>query len=145
MVSQAQRWVASGVSMGRNRRTANTLQLRAVNLKWPQSTKNLTPEGAPKAAETLNSKQQFVGWYTLGFGAHGSYRQSPCEWRDRDDRDRRRFGERESDPSGRARIARCHSAPEHISAAIRRSAKGARPGPPGRLCWYGLGHCQERG
>ena len=27
-----------------------------VNLKWPQSTKNLTPEGAPKAAETLNSK-----------------------------------------------------------------------------------------
>jgi hypothetical protein len=27
---------------------------RAVNLKWPQSTKNLTPEGAPKAAETLN-------------------------------------------------------------------------------------------
>src|ERR1700748_1292976 len=55
MVSQAQRWVASGVSMGRNRRTSNTLQLRAVNLKWPQSTKNLTPEGAPKAAETLNS------------------------------------------------------------------------------------------
>src|ERR1700760_1717659 len=90
-------------------------------------------------------KQQFVGWYTLGFGAHGSYRQSPCEWRDRDDRDRRRFGEREIDPSGRARIARCHSAPEHISAAIRRSAKGARPGPPARLCWYGLGHCQERG
>src|ERR1700744_1383554 len=50
---QAQRWVASGVSMGRNRRTSTTLQLRAVNLKWPQSTKNLTPEGAPKAAETL--------------------------------------------------------------------------------------------
>src|ERR1700759_4616764 len=66
MVSQAQRWVASGVSMGRNRRTANTLQLRAVNLKWPQSTKNLTPEGAPKAAETLNSSYLYWTLALLG-------------------------------------------------------------------------------
>src|ERR1700757_4237021 len=70
MVSQAQRWVASGVSMGRNRRTSNTLQLRAVNLKWPQSTKNLTPEGAPKAAETLNSSYKMESshrprWYII--------------------------------------------------------------------------------
>src|SRR3954468_41873 len=64
-VSQAQRGVGIGVSMGRNRRTSNTLQLRAlparcaplrghaVTLKWQQATKNLTPEGADKAAETL--------------------------------------------------------------------------------------------
>src|ERR1700759_5373310 len=57
MVSQAQRWVGSGVSMGRNRRTSNTLQLRAFNLKCLQSTKNLTPEGAAKATETLNSSK----------------------------------------------------------------------------------------
>src|SRR5215217_7875174 len=64
-VSQAQRGI--GVSMGRNRRRSKTLQLRAlptrcarfagsaVTLKGQQATKNLTPEGAGKAAETLNS------------------------------------------------------------------------------------------
>ena len=31
------------------------LRGRAVILKWQQATKNLTPEGADKAAETLNS------------------------------------------------------------------------------------------
>src|SRR6478736_9935807 len=67
-VSQAQRGVGIGVSMGRNRRTLNTLQLRAlptrcarfgraVTLKWQQATKNLTLEGADKAAETLNSSR----------------------------------------------------------------------------------------
>src|SRR4051812_284473 len=56
-VSQAQRGVGIGVSMGRNRRTSNTLQLRAVTLKGQQATKNLTPEGADKAAETLNSSK----------------------------------------------------------------------------------------
>jgi hypothetical protein len=52
--------------MGRNRRTSNTLQLRAlqarrahfagsaVTLKGQQATKNLTPEGADKADKTLN-------------------------------------------------------------------------------------------
>src|SRR5215213_6369541 len=66
-VSQAQRGIRIGVSMGRNRRTSNTLQLRAlptrrarfassaVTLKGQQATKNLTPEGADQAAETLNS------------------------------------------------------------------------------------------
>src|SRR3954466_1462091 len=54
-VSQAQRGIGIGVSMGRNRRTSNTLQLRAVTLKGQQARKNLTPEGADKAAETLNS------------------------------------------------------------------------------------------
>src|SRR4051794_23692512 len=66
MVSQAQRGVGIGVSMGRNRRTSDPLQLRhackarplrgrAATLKGQQATKNLTPEGADKAAETLNS------------------------------------------------------------------------------------------
>src|SRR3954453_22418657 len=66
-VSQAQRGIGIGVSMGRNRRTSNTLQLRAlpirrarfassaVTLKGQKATKNLTPEGADQAAETLNS------------------------------------------------------------------------------------------
>jgi hypothetical protein len=48
--------------MGRNRRTSNTLQLRASTLKWQQATKNRTPEGADKAAETLNSKQTACEW-----------------------------------------------------------------------------------
>src|SRR4051794_26610628 len=66
MVSQAQRGGGIGVSMGRNRRTSNTLQLRhackarplrgrAATRKGQQATKNLTPEGADKATETLNS------------------------------------------------------------------------------------------
>src|SRR6478736_1465500 len=52
-VSQAQRGVGIGVSMGRNRRTSNTLQLQ-------RATKNLTPEGADKAAETLNSSYKIT-------------------------------------------------------------------------------------
>src|SRR5579863_5620315 len=67
-VSQAQRWVVIEVGMGRNRRRSNTLQFahlackarprsgRAINLR--QSTKNLAPEGAAKAAETLNSSSK---------------------------------------------------------------------------------------
>src|SRR3954452_17128091 len=61
-VSQAQRGVGIEVSRGRNRRTSNTLQLRALPTRrarrhpeWQQATKNLTPEGTDKAAETLNS------------------------------------------------------------------------------------------
>src|SRR3954465_12185502 len=64
-VSQAQRGVRIGVSMGRNRRTSNPLQFqfrpfpaRPRPLRHPEmaaSHKNLTPEGADKAAETLNS------------------------------------------------------------------------------------------
>src|ERR671912_399231 len=83
-VSQAQRGVGIGVSMGRNRRTSNTLQLRAlptrrarfagsaVTLKGQQATKNLTPEGADKAAETLNSSSgnsQVV--FAVGLSAPG--------------------------------------------------------------------------
>src|SRR3954470_9416560 len=66
-VSQAQRGVGIGVSMGRNRRTSKTLQLRAFykvrplrgrgHPEWQQATKNLTPEGTDKAAETLNSSR----------------------------------------------------------------------------------------
>src|SRR3954454_23618154 len=66
-VSQAQRGIGIGVSMGRHRRRSKTLQLRAlptrcarfagsaVTLKGQQATKNLTPEGADQATETLNS------------------------------------------------------------------------------------------
>src|SRR3954451_20698488 len=54
-VSQAQKGVGIEVSMGRNRRTSNTLQLRAFTLKGQQATKNLAPEDLDKAAETLNS------------------------------------------------------------------------------------------
>src|SRR3954449_12924540 len=60
-VSQAQRGVGIGVNMGRNRRTSNTLQLRALPARRARrhperaaSHKNLTPEGTDKAAETLN-------------------------------------------------------------------------------------------
>src|SRR4051812_10785035 len=68
-VSQAQRGIGIGVSMGRHRRRSKTLQLRAlptrcarfassaVTLKGQQATKNLTPEGADQATETLNSSQ----------------------------------------------------------------------------------------
>src|SRR3954464_11835137 len=55
MVSQAQRGVGIGVSMARNRRMSNTLQLRAFTLKGQQVTKNLAPEGADRTAQTLNS------------------------------------------------------------------------------------------
>src|SRR3954454_10556087 len=68
-VSQAQRGIGIGVSMGRHRRRSKTLQLRAlptrcarfagsaVTLKGQQATKNLTPEGADQATETLNSRE----------------------------------------------------------------------------------------
>src|SRR5215216_4974926 len=71
-VGQAQREVGIGVSMGRNRKDVEhpsiarlackvrPLRGRAVTLKWQQVTKNLTPEGADKAAETLNSSYPFL-------------------------------------------------------------------------------------
>src|SRR3954467_1814733 len=79
-VSQAQRGIGIGVSMGRNRRTSNTLQLRALPTRpareagapspcMAASHKNLTPEGTDKAAETLNSSciDTDIG-FTGGFG-----------------------------------------------------------------------------
>src|SRR3954471_17873387 len=47
-VSQAQRGVGIEVSMGRNRRTSNTLQLRAVTLKRQQATKIWRPKAPTK-------------------------------------------------------------------------------------------------
>jgi hypothetical protein len=38
------------------------LRGRAVTLKWQQATKNLTLEGADKAAETLNSSNYNIVW-----------------------------------------------------------------------------------
>jgi hypothetical protein len=38
------------------------LRGRAVTLKWQQATKNLTLEGADKAAETLNSSYVNTEW-----------------------------------------------------------------------------------
>src|SRR3954454_7818361 len=66
-VSQAQRRVGIGVSMGPQPKDVEHPSIarlackarprsgRAVTLKWQRATKNLTPEGVDKAAETLNS------------------------------------------------------------------------------------------
>src|SRR3954468_7399156 len=82
-VSQAQRGIGIGVSMGRHRRRSKTLQLRAlptrcarfagsaVTLKGQQATKNLTPEGADQATETLNSRSLIkLTEFGLPRGAH---------------------------------------------------------------------------
>lgn len=42
------------------------LRGRAVTLKWQQATKNLTLEGADKAAETLNSSNLIWALAVLG-------------------------------------------------------------------------------
>jgi phospholipid transport system substrate-binding protein len=48
------------------------LRGRAVTLKWQRATKNLTPEGADKAAETLNSSQEYVARaYSARLGGFG--------------------------------------------------------------------------
>jgi hypothetical protein len=46
------------------------LRGRAVTLKWQQATKNLTLEGADKAAETLNSSYATLKENPVGLQTH---------------------------------------------------------------------------
>src|SRR3954454_6887401 len=91
-VSQAQRRVGIGVSMGPQPKDVEHPSIarlackarprsgRAVTLKWQRATKNLTPEGVDKAAETLNSRLNAQISHTAACNAHHCLQERLARW-----------------------------------------------------------------